>query len=143
LRQLARRSATRESVPLGALLLVAASLLAWLAIGPWVEYGHQGLLMIPFFMLALQVLSQPGDSLPDRALAAMAALPVLINAGLLNSSDMAKSFTVMTVLFVLLMAAGAASRVPQVGYRMPRRLWLAWYPAHFAVIAVLLHWPGP
>lgn len=144
LRELARDSALAEGNALKVALSVAVSLAAWVLIGPWVEYGHQGLLMIPLYMLALQALSQPAETLVERLGAAMAALPVLINAGLLNSSDMAKSFTVATCLFVLLMAAGAASRVPQIsaGARMPRKLWLAWYPAHFAAIAVLLHWPG-
>lgn len=143
LRNLACRSqSVNRSDALNRSLAIAASLLAWLVLGQWVEYGHQGLLMIPFYMLALQALSQPATTLPERLMVAIAALPVLINAGLLNSSDMAKSFTVTTCLFVLLMAAGAASRIPHVGFKMPRRLWLAWYPAHFAVIALLLHWPG-
>ncbi|GHA93675.1 TraX family protein [Modicisalibacter luteus] len=119
-------------------LLIALSGLAWLTIGPWVEYGHQGLLMIPFYMLAFQALTQPAETLTSRLWAASSALPLLLNAGLLNSSDMAKSFTVATCLAMLLLAAGAANRIPQVGYAMPRRVWLAWYPAHFAVIALLL-----
>ncbi len=144
LRELARRSATEEGKTVTSLLAVAASLGAWLLIGPWMEYGHQGLLMIPFYMLAFQALSQPNENLVERVGAAASALPVLLNAGPLNSSDMAKSFTVTTTLLILLLAAGAASRVPQIGpgARMPRKVWLAWYPAHFAVIALILHWPG-
>lgn len=140
LRELALGSAMAEGNAFKAVL----SLAAWLVIGPWLEYGHQGLLMIPFYMLALQGLSQPAETFAERFIAAVAALPVLVNAGLMNSSAMAKSFTVATCLFVLVMAAGAAGRVPHInaGARMPRKLWLAWYPAHFAVIAVLLHWPG-
>ena len=37
-----------------------------------------------------------------------------------------------------LLAAGAAQRVPPVALAMPRRLWLAWYPGHFALIALWL-----
>lgn len=143
LRDIARRGAFDKEAPLQASLLIGASLIVWLLLGDWVEYGHHGLLLIPFYMFALQALSQPAYSLGERLLAAGAALPVLILAGLMNSSDMAKSFTVATTLLVLLLAAGAASRVPQItpGARMPRKVWLAWYPAHFAVIALLLHGP--
>lgn len=139
LRDLARHFGSNS---LRKLLAFTASLLAWLYIGLWVEYGHKGLLMIPFYMLALQALSQRTDKLAERFVAAVATLPVLINAGLMNSSDMAKYFTVITCLIVLLMAVGVANRVPHIGFRMPRLIWLAWYPAHLAVIAVLLHWPG-
>lgn len=141
LREMAHRSATPGESTLQMSLAVAASLGGWLLIGPWVEYGHLGLLLIPFYMLALQALNQPVATLFERLGAAAAALPVLLVAGSMNSSDMAKSFTVATCLLVLLLAAGGASRVPAIGLTMPRQLWLAWYPAHFAVIAVLIHWP--
>lgn len=123
-------------------LAVAASLVVWWLIGPWVEYGHRGLLLIPFYMLALQALNQPAGDITERLGTLLAALPVLLVAGLMNSSEMAKSFTVATCLLVLILAAGAARRVPAVTVKMPRKLWLAWYPGHFAAIAVLLHWPG-
>lgn len=141
LRALAARI-TQPSAPLLLPLLgVVASLLAWLVIGHWVEYSHIGLLMIPLYMLAMQALHQPAETFHERLTAAASALPVLIAAGLMNSSDMAKSFTVGTCLVILLFAAGAARHVPEVVARMPRRLWLAWYPGHFAAIALLLHWP--
>lgn len=122
-------------------LSIATTLFAWLFVGQWVEYGHGGLLMIPFFMFALHVLNQPADTLIKQLTAVSAALPLLINAVLLNSSIMAKFFTVATCFFVLLMAAGAANRVLQVSFRMPRFIWRAWYPGHLLVIVVLLHWP--
>lgn len=123
-------------------LTVAASLIVWWLIGPWVEYGHRGLLLIPFFMLALQTLNQPADGLIERLGRVAATLSVLLVVGLLNNSEMAKSFAVATCLLVLLLAADGARRVPVVAVKMPRKLWLAWYPGHFAAIAVLLHWPG-
>jgi uncharacterized membrane protein YdcZ (DUF606 family) len=55
---------------------------------------------------------------------------------------MAKSFTVGTCIVVLLLAAGAAQRVPAVNVVMPRRLWLAWYPGHFALIALWVLFSG-
>ena len=149
LHELARRSLFTASTnkhawkrAIKAWLAVAASLIVWWLIGPWVEYGHRGLLLIPCYMLALQALNQPADSLIERLGMVAATLPVVLVAGLMNNSEMAKSFTVATCLLVLLLAAGAASRVPAVGVKMPRKLWLAWYPGHFAAIAVLLHWPG-
>lgn len=126
---------------LGQLRLAAEAMAAlglwWLA-GLWVEYGHYGLLLIPLYMLAMQRLHQSGDVLPERLQAAALALPVLLVAGLMNSSDMAKSFTVATCLVMLLLAAGAHRAMPAVPITMPRRLWLAWYPGHFAAIALWL-----
>ncbi|MBS9402675.1 TraX [Halomonas sp. TRM85114] len=126
---------------LGQLRLAAEAMAAlglwWLA-GLWVEYGHYGLLLIPLYMLAMQGLHQVGDALSERLQAAAMALPVLVVAGLMNSSDMAKSFTVATCLVMLLLAAGAHKAMPAVPTAMPRRLWLAWYPAHFMGIALWL-----
>ncbi|WP_458527341.1 TraX family protein [Onishia taeanensis] len=121
--------------------LMLLGLAGWV-LGNWVEYGHQGLIMVPLYMLAFSVLGNGPTGRMAGLLGAAAALPVLLNAGLMNSSDMAKAFTVATCLAAVLLAAGAWRFVPKVGYVMPRRLWLAWYPAHFAVIALLLHWPG-
>ena len=135
-----RVSRSQGSLPLAA-LATAATLVAWYIIGHWVEYSHLGLLLIPAYMLAFQALSQASLQLSDRLLATLAALPVLTVAGMMNSSDMAKSFTVATTLLMLFFAAGAARFVPQVIIKMPRKLWLAWYPGHFAVIALILHWP--
>ncbi|APE30306.1 TraX [Halomonas aestuarii] len=126
---------------LGEARLVAEATLAlgtWLLAGLWVEYGHHGLLMIPLYMLAMQRLHLAGADLPARLGATAMALPVLVVAGLMNSSDMAKSFTVGTTLVALLLAAGAARQVPRVVWQMPRRLWLAWYPGHFAAMALWL-----
>ncbi|MGB8712398.1 MAG: TraX family protein [Onishia taeanensis] len=116
--------------------------LAWWVLGSWVEYGHLGLAMIPLYMLAFAGLGEHGAGRLTGLTAAASALPVLLNAGLMNSSDMAKGFTVATSLTLVLLAAGAWRWVPRVIYSMPRRLWLAWYPGHFAVIALLLHWPS-
>nr|WP_298414654.1 TraX family protein [uncultured Halomonas sp.] len=143
LRDLAQRTGVDREAPLQRPLLLGASLLAWWLLGPWLEYGHYGLLLIPFYMFALQALTQRTDSFQEHLLMVAASVPVLLVAGLMNSSDMAKSFTVATTLLILLLAAGAAGRVPHIspGARMPRKVWLAWYPAHFAVIALLLHGP--
>lgn len=123
-------------------LAVVVSLIVWWFIGPWIEYGHRGLLLIPGYMLALQALNQPAETLLERLGRVAATLPVLLVAGSLNTSEIAKAFTVATCLLVLLLAAGGASRMPAVVVKMPRKLWLAWYPGHFAAIALLLHWPG-
>jgi len=111
---------------------------AWYLAGFWVEYGHEGLLLVPFFMLAVGQLHRSGDAFMARLEAVGACLPILLIAGLMNSSDMAKSVTVATTLVVLLLAAGACRLIPPSPITMPRRMWLAWYPAHFAVIAAIL-----
>ncbi|SDL25460.1 TraX protein [Franzmannia pantelleriensis] len=138
LRELADRQQRGELAAHWTALGATAVLVCWYLLGHWVEYGHNGLLLIPLLMFAMHHLSQAGHSLPERLLAAAAALPVLWVAGQMNASDMAKSFTVATCIAVLLLAAGAAQRVPRLGMLMPRRLWLAWYPGHFALIAIWL-----
>ncbi|QFU02840.1 TraX protein [Halomonas sp. THAF5a] len=115
---------------------------AWAVAGLWVEYSHLGLLMIPLYMVAMRALHEGGEALVERLAATALALPVLVAAGLMNSSDMAKSFTVATCLSVLLLAAGAHRPVPRVPVSMPRRLWLGWYPGHFAAIALGLGLAG-
>ncbi|MCK2184163.1 TraX family protein [Halomonas getboli] len=115
-----------------------AALAVWALAGRIVEYGHLGLLMIPLYMLAMQRLHAAGDAYAERLTSVVATLPVLVTAGLMNSSEMAKAFTVATCLGTLLLAAGAHRLSPRVPFSMPRRLWLAWYPAHFAAIALWL-----
>lgn len=116
----------------------SAALVIWAVAGYIVEYGHLGLLMIPFYMLALARLNRGGEGLSERLTSTAMALPILVVAGLMNSSDMAKSFTVATTLAILLLAAGAHRLPAEVPLRMPRRLWLGWYPGHFAAIALWL-----
>lgn len=130
------RSGNLDSVWLGAGL--AATLAVWYLLGDWVEYGHRGLLLVPLFMLAMYHLHTAGGTLLERLQAVTLAVPLLIVAGLMNSSDMAKSFTVATCLVVLWLAAGAHRLTPGVPAAMPRRLWLAWYPGHFMLIALWL-----
>ncbi|MCH8543925.1 MAG: conjugal transfer protein TraX [Alcanivorax sp.] len=122
----------------GAMAVAAASLPAWYLLGQWVEYGHVGLMIIPLAMLAMQVLSQRGDSAIQRLVAGLSALPVLVMAAQMNHTELAKAFTVATCGITLVLAAGAARHIPRPALIMPRRLWLAWYPAHFLVIAALL-----
>jgi hypothetical protein len=134
-----RIASTPKGLAIASLVMLGV---AWWVLGDWVEYGHQGLVMIPLYMLAFAgVAGSDADRFTGLA-AAASALPVLLNAGLMNSSEMAKGFTVATTLTLVLLAAGAWRWVPRVIYAMPRRLWLAWYPGHFAVIALLLHWPS-
>ena len=121
-------------------LLAGAALgvTVWYLLGFWVEYGHNGLLLIPLLMFAMHALSQADSDFQSRLWAGLAAFPVLWIAGQMNASDMAKSFTVGTCVVVLILAAGEAQRIPAINLAMPRRLWLAWYPGHFALIALWL-----
>lgn len=137
-RELVVRQGNGELATHWAVLGLTATLVVWYLLGHWVEYGHNGLLVIPLLMFAMHHLSQARDGLPERLLAAATALPLLWVAGQMNTTDMAIAFTVATCLAVLLLAAGAAQYVPRIGMVMPRWLWLAWYPSHFALIATWL-----
>lgn len=114
---------------------------AWLSLGDWLEYGHEGLLVVPLFMLAIAVLQRSGREPVDVVGAVTASLPLLVVAGSMNVSVEAKLFTVGSCLVILAFAAGLAQRIPGVPLLMPRRLWLSWYPGHFLVIALVLWWP--
>lgn len=140
LRMIAAKAALSRAFFGWAALAVGASLVGWFLLGHWVEYTHLGLLFVPGYMLAFHVLHNGPPLLAGRGAPLLACLPVLAVAVTMNSSIMAKSFTVATTGLMLLLAAGATRHVPKIPMRMPRRLWLAWYPAHFAMIAVLLHW---
>lgn len=129
----------RESIHFGWLLAgAAAGVTLWYLLGFWVEYHHYGLLLIPLLMFAMQALNDADSDFSARLWSGLAAFPALWMAGQMNASDMAKSFTVGTCVVVLVLAAGAAQRIPTIQWVMPRRLWLAWYPGHFALIALWL-----
>lgn len=117
---------------------IAAAVVIWWLAGTLTEYGHPGLLLIPAYMLAMQRLHRAGVARNGVLIAAVSCVPVLIIGGLMNSSLMAKSFTLATCVLVLLLAAGAHRHIPASIWKMPRRLWLGWYPGHFAVIALWL-----
>lgn len=121
------------------ILATLASLAAWHGLGNWVEYGHEGLLLIPLLMLAMHRLHHTGPAMPQRLAAVACAIPALVATGLLNSRPLAKSFAIATSLAVLGLAAGAHRLTPAVPFTMPRWLWLAWYPGHFALMAL---WVG-
>lgn len=139
--RLARHRDGDLGTPMLALLLGASFGLMLLA-SQWVEYGLNGLMLIPLLMLAMYHLNEAGSGTGDdharRLLAALSAVPVLLVAWQMNHSEVAKLFTAGTCAAVLLLAAGASRRVPQVVLAMPRQLWLAWYPGHFALIALFL-----
>ncbi|PRY63532.1 TraX protein [Vreelandella songnenensis] len=129
----------QQTLGLGWLMLgTAVGVTLWYLLGFWVEYGHNGLLLIPLLMFAMHALNQAGPRFQSRLWAGLAAFPVLWIAGQMNASDMAKSFTVATCVAVLILAAGASRQITAVPVVMPRRLWLAWYPGHFALIALWL-----
>ncbi|SDO14793.1 TraX family protein [Vreelandella arcis] len=129
----------QQSIHFGWLLAgTTAVVTLWYLLGFWVEYGHNGLLLIPLLMYAMQALNETSRDFSAQLWAGLAAFPALWIAGQMNTSDMAKSFTVGTCIVVLVLAAGAAQRVPAIQWAMPRRLWLTWYPGHFALIALWL-----
>ncbi|MFC7088362.1 TraX family protein [Halomonas salifodinae] len=126
---------------------LALSLVLWWALGFWVEFGHAGLALVPALMLALsQQAASPAQrgmaSLPAlnrrevaRAQRWMASLPALVVVALLNPGLQASLFALAGVALALAMAAGGLPRLP---WPLPRWLWRAWYPGHFALLALLL-----
>ncbi|WP_027965869.1 TraX family protein [Halomonas halocynthiae] len=117
---------------------VTAAVIVWWLAGSLTEYGHLGLLLIPSYMVAMQHLHGSDMSRSRITIAALSCVPVLIISGLMNTSLMAKSFTLGTCAVVLLLTAGLHRHIPTVVIPMPRRLWLSWYPGHFAAIALWL-----
>lgn len=117
-------------------VFLLVSVAAWWWLGHSVEYGHLGLLFVPALFFAMQAWHPTAGRHIAAPLALFGVLLALLNAGLLNSSLLAKSITVLTTAAVLGMLFGAARWVPNVPLPMPRKMWLAWYPAHLAVIAV-------
>ncbi len=123
------------------LLLAAGLLLAlWWIAGDWLEYGHEGLLMVPLFMLAMAAVTRVDGHPLDVAGAVLACVPVLVVAGMMNFTMMAKSFTVGACVAILLVATTLSERIPQPPLAMPRKLWLSWYPGHLAAIALIGWW---
>lgn len=116
-------------------LFLLASLVGWYWLGNSVEYGHLGLLFVPALSFAMLAWHPEVGVRIARPVALLALLLALLNAGLLNSSLLAKSITVLTTAAVLCLLLGAARWVPRVILPMHRKMWLSWYPAHLAVIA--------
>ncbi|MFC0268178.1 TraX family protein [Kushneria aurantia] len=106
------------------------------------EYGFFGVLMVPTFMLAMACYRH-FDSGVVRIWAWLAGLPVLWITAQLNYYSVSKSIAFATSLAVLLLAAGLASVTPRLprALKMPRWLWLGWYPGHLAIIALIVYLP--
>lgn len=118
---------------------VALSIIVWYKVGPLLEYGRFGILMVPGFMLAMAVY-QHFDHGVARIWAWLAGVPILLITAQLNIYTISKSVAFSTTLVVLVIAAGLARWIPGV-VRMPRWLWLGWYPGHLAVIALIVYLP--
>ncbi|MBF8222028.1 TraX family protein [Halomonas sp. 328] len=114
----------RSLLPWAGLVL---SLGAWWALGFWVEFGHAGLALVPALMLALSQQAAP----PEQRW--IAGLPALAIAALLNPGIQASAFALAGVLLAWAMAGAGLPRVP---WPLPRWLWRAWYPGHFALLAL-------
>lgn len=108
---------------------LALSLVLWWALGFWVEFGHAGLALVPALMLALSYRAAS----PVRRW--RAHLPALALVALLNPGLQASLFALAGVALALAMAGAGLPRLP---WPLPRWLWRAWYPGHFALLALLL-----
>ncbi|MCX2524091.1 TraX family protein [Larsenimonas rhizosphaerae] len=134
-RALMREAAWNPATVLRHVLLAAVGLFLWYAVGPRLEYGRDGVLIIPAFMLAQYLLVNY-----PRLTAALGCLPVCWLATQLNDSTPALFFTCATTLFVLVIAARGGHDVPRLPPRatLPRWLWRSWYPGHLGIIVALV-----
>ncbi|GAB2782134.1 hypothetical protein GCM10027040_05220 [Halomonas shantousis] len=103
-----------------------AALLVWFFLGQWFEYEQFGLLLVPAFMAAFHY---------PRQLAALAPLLMLT---LVINAHPAYSLVSMATAGVLVLIAQDTLRPRMSLPAMPRQLWLAWYPLHFALIALVM-----
>lgn len=90
------------------------------------EYGFSGVLLVPAFVLAL------------RCRYTVACVPLLLVSWCLNESWLFSVVAVLVVFVILLINDGLFSRLSAI-YRMPRRLWLFWYPLHLVLIATIAY----
>lgn len=121
---------------------LAALLLGILGASMFVEFGLIGVFVIPTLVTFFRESSErPG--IPVKVLAASILLGGLLNASLINMDAplvgqwpaiFGAGITVTTVI-VILLAAGGVRSSPSI--EIPRWLWRAWYPAHFALMRLL------
>lgn len=95
-------------------------------IGPHVEYGLFGLLLVPAFALAFHY--------PQRT---VAAIPLLILAAVINGSPLHMLISTATAMALVLLASGSL-RLDLPIPAIPRPLRLSWYPLHLLVIAIIV-----
>lgn len=120
------------------LLALSAGLLGgWWYLGDYFEYGRLGLVFVPALVLAMLPWHPQYGARFSTGEAFLFGGLALCNAALLNSSVMAKSITALTTAVVLAMLL-LHRMIPAVIVPMWRHLWLSWYPAHLAVIVILL-----
>ncbi|TFH86977.1 TraX [Billgrantia azerbaijanica] len=117
----------RPNVRNAALLVVLVAL--GTVAGPRFEYGHLGLLLVPAFVLAVTPWPSPWQPI--------AAIPALLIGATLNHALFFNLVSLATVLGLLLLLVRFSQHVLPTLAPMPRPLWLAWYPLHFALIACL------
>lgn len=94
--------------------------------GVSVEYAHLGLLLVPAYVLAFRH--------PNHL---AAVVPLLLIAAFINAPPLAPLVSLLTATALIVIARQPAMPLRPI-IRLPRRLWLAWYPLHLALIALLL-----
>ena len=104
-------------------LFLVTSLTA-LTLTPWLEYGMAGLLLVPAYVIAFRA--------PDRW---FSPLPLLLVAYLINDLWLFSVVSVAVAVVLVVLNAGWLRHTRHVA-PMPRRLWLAWYPLHWAAITI-------
>lgn len=98
----------------------------WLLGGGYMEYAHLGLLLVPAYALAFRH--------PNHL---AAVVPVLLIAAFINAPPLAPLVSLLTATALIVISRQPSMPLCPI-IRLPRRLWLAWYPLHLALIALLL-----
>ncbi|RKR03290.1 TraX protein [Kushneria sinocarnis] len=138
--QLARHPPRTLLMQSGVMLAMLSACLGALALAALLpvrlEYGWHGVLLIPVFMLVLHAAAHTRG--PARLLVMPAAAVLALVAWPLNVVPVSQWIALGTCLLVVLLALGGTRAVPALPrwLRMPRRLWLGWYPGHLALIAL-------
>ncbi|WP_084004379.1 TraX family protein [Terasakiispira papahanaumokuakeensis] len=123
-------------LPIMSACQLVAMLAALVFLGPLMDYGMIGIVVLIVMRLGLLGLRDG-----HKAQAGLLLLVPVI-AGLLNSSVMAKSITVATCVVLILIAWRLGGHIPKPQWRVPRWLWRSWYPLHLALLAVVSHIPA-
>lgn len=120
------------------LVLVAAGLGAWL-VAPWVDYGMTGILLVPALLLFFYA-SHLQQARHTGLLISSLLLCGWLGIGL-NTSGLPTLSSLLALGFILLMA-GQSSKLQgfsNILPRLPRWLWLSFYPGHLLLIVMLSH----
>ncbi|CAM3863275.1 TraX family protein [Vreelandella rituensis] len=112
-----------------------------LVVSSFFEYGQAGVLLVPLYMLSFHTLrkAMAEQGIIKIAGACGAILMTALIASLANINPVSTLVATMTALGIIVLAAGPRVPIQKPRLCLPRSVWLAWYPVHFAVLALIVH----